>query len=240
MCAFGSLAYRHVLVQTRPKLDPRAIKCGLIGYDANSGSRVYRVFDEESRQVFMTRDVVFDEAPIQDTGLERSAATAQQEAGETYMEDVQRSTPAADNSPSHRDMRISCEQSDKPEHENRSAGSLLPPIDPSECGSRSDNVVELGTIVVRPPSPHRRTQVEHEGLQDAEPDISQPPQGTQQRQPMFYPSGKDAFMALNQDSLTLQEDVKAEDGKAWRWAWENEWESLLKNKTWVISKVPCD
>jgi len=47
-------------------------------------------------------------------------------------------------------------------------------------------------------------------------------------------------MALNQDSLTLQEDLKAEDGKAWRWAWENELESLLKNKTWVISKVPYD
>jgi len=183
--AFGWLAYRHVLAQTRRKLDPRAIKRGLIGYDENSGSRVYRVFDEEARQVFMTRDVVFDEAPIQDTGLERSAATAQQEAGEMYMEEVPRSTPAADKLPSHRDMRISCEQSDEPEQENRSAGLPLPPMDPSECESRSDNVEELGTIVVRPPSPHRRTQVEHEGLQDAEPDISQPPQGTQQRQPMF-------------------------------------------------------
>ena len=188
----------------------------------------------------MTRDVVFDEAPIHDTGLERSAATAQQEEGETYMEDIPRSTPAADKSPSHGDMRISCEQSDEPEQENRSAGSPLPAIDPSECELRSDNVEQLGTIVVQPPLPHRLTQVEHEGLPDAEPDISQPPQGTQQWQPMFYPSGEDAFMDLNQDSLTLQEDLKAEDGNAWRWAWEMELESLLKHKTWVISKVPKD
>jgi len=33
----------------------------MIGYEEESGSRVYRVLDEVSRQVFIARDLVLDE-----------------------------------------------------------------------------------------------------------------------------------------------------------------------------------
>ena len=58
---FGCTAYRHVPVQTRRKLDPKAQRCYMIGYKEESGSRVYRVCDPINKQVLVTRDVVFDE-----------------------------------------------------------------------------------------------------------------------------------------------------------------------------------
>jgi len=58
---FGCIAYRHIPSQTRRKLDPKGQKCRMIGYREESGSRVYRVYDENTKQVLLTRDVVFDE-----------------------------------------------------------------------------------------------------------------------------------------------------------------------------------
>lgn len=57
---FGCTAYRHVPTQTRRKLDPRAQRCRMIGYQEESGSRVYRVYNPVTKQVLTSRDVVFD------------------------------------------------------------------------------------------------------------------------------------------------------------------------------------
>ena len=58
---FGCTAYRHVPAPTRRKLDRRGRKCRFIGYVEASGSRVYRLYDEKAKQVYITQDVVFNE-----------------------------------------------------------------------------------------------------------------------------------------------------------------------------------
>lgn len=64
---FGCTAYRHIPIQTRRKLDPGADKCRMIGYQEDSRSRVYCLYDEGTKQVFSTRDIVFDETTTQET-----------------------------------------------------------------------------------------------------------------------------------------------------------------------------
>ena len=60
---FGSDAYYHVLKETRHKLMPKAKKAMLMGY--SDTSKAYRLWDINSRKIVESRDVLFDETPIQ-------------------------------------------------------------------------------------------------------------------------------------------------------------------------------
>lgn len=55
---FGSLCYKHVPEQLRQKLDDKGEQMILVGYHATGG---YKLLDPRSKQVSMSRDVIFDE-----------------------------------------------------------------------------------------------------------------------------------------------------------------------------------
>ena len=56
---FGSIAYVHILKEKRRKLDAKAEKCILVGYlDEQKG---YKCYNPRTKQVRVSRDVVFDE-----------------------------------------------------------------------------------------------------------------------------------------------------------------------------------
>jgi transposase InsO family protein len=57
----GTTCYVHVPDQKRRKLDKKAIKCVLIGYDNDDG---YRVWHKDSNSVYRSRDVVFDKEKL--------------------------------------------------------------------------------------------------------------------------------------------------------------------------------
>ncbi|MCO5576337.1 hypothetical protein L7F22_030146 [Adiantum nelumboides] len=56
---FGCIAYVHVLNELRTKLDPKAEKCVFIGYSLEQ--KGYKCYNPITRQVKVSRDVVFDE-----------------------------------------------------------------------------------------------------------------------------------------------------------------------------------
>jgi transposase InsO family protein len=60
----GSTCYVHVPKQTRKKMDPKATKGILIGYDHDDG---YRIFDKEECKLIRSRDVVFEEKTLEHT-----------------------------------------------------------------------------------------------------------------------------------------------------------------------------
>lgn len=56
---FGSVCYAHVSKTNRTKLDPRARRCILLGYDTHR--KGWKCMDPETKKVDVSRDVVFDE-----------------------------------------------------------------------------------------------------------------------------------------------------------------------------------
>ena len=57
---FGCAAYAH---HREGKLDPRSIRCVLVGYQQQQGTKGYRLWDRDSKgiKIIISRDVVFDE-----------------------------------------------------------------------------------------------------------------------------------------------------------------------------------
>ena len=62
---WGCEAWKHVPKEKRSKLDPKAIRCVLVGYATQQ--RGYRLFDLQTKKIVVARDVVFDESkfPLQ-------------------------------------------------------------------------------------------------------------------------------------------------------------------------------
>ena len=56
---FGCIAYVHIPDELRSKLDPKEEKCVFIGYSLEQ--KEYRCYNPVTRQIRVSRDVVFDE-----------------------------------------------------------------------------------------------------------------------------------------------------------------------------------
>ena len=65
---FGCAAYAMVPKSQRRKLDPKAKKLLMVGYSPQHKDG-YRLYDPETRQIVIRRDVVFNEAEKGSTGL---------------------------------------------------------------------------------------------------------------------------------------------------------------------------
>lgn len=78
---FGCKAFAHVPAELRGKLDAKTHKCRMMGYARKS--KAYRLFDEEKRKIFFSRNVVFQE----ETPREQPEETADVKLEETDESD---------------------------------------------------------------------------------------------------------------------------------------------------------
>lgn len=120
-------------------------------------------------------------------------------------------------------------------NDNKSA-EPLPPMDPEETGL-TRQTYDQDTIVVQPPRLPRAwgsepapTAPEHSS--------SERPRRIRQQREMFRPAAWQALMAIAGEPTTLEDALASEDAPEWRNAWKGELESLKKNGTWVIERVP--
>ena len=68
---FGCVAYMHIPKQFRKKLDAKAKKLTMVGYQGDSKN--YRLYDPSSRKVIVSRDVTFDEYKTNDENDDTSS-----------------------------------------------------------------------------------------------------------------------------------------------------------------------
>ena len=59
---FGCVAYAYVPDRERQKLDKKARKLRFVGYCKTS--KGYRLYDEDTRRIFKSRDVIFNETDL--------------------------------------------------------------------------------------------------------------------------------------------------------------------------------
>ena len=57
---FGCVAYAHIPKENQKKLDKKGEKCIFIGYSHET--KGYRLYKPESKELIISRDVIFDEA----------------------------------------------------------------------------------------------------------------------------------------------------------------------------------
>ena len=59
---FGSTTWLHIPTEKRQKLDAKSVKCILVRYEEDAGSRVYRRYNPIAKKVILSRDVIVDES----------------------------------------------------------------------------------------------------------------------------------------------------------------------------------
>jgi len=82
---FGSTTWVHIPKEKRQKLHPKSVKCILIGYEENSGSKVYSIYDAEKNRIFSSRDVIIDESPVAMQSQTQSDTTVGWQNGATTL-----------------------------------------------------------------------------------------------------------------------------------------------------------
>jgi len=199
----------------------------MIGYREESGSRVYQVYDEDTKQVLLTRDIVFDE-----TGQELTPHTV---PGTTAEQEPDKLSAGTNEQDRQIEYEASWERGKTPseEEDEESPGETLPPIDPDEVNT-APHAYDKDTIVVRqlpvqvlPTTPETTTTYESRRLR---------PRLTTKE--IFRPAAGQAYMAVAEEPVSLQEALAGENRREWKAAWESEVESLQKNGTWVVAKSP--
>jgi len=224
---WGSTTWVHIPKERRRKLDPKSVKGILVGYEEDAGTKVYRVYDPESKRLVLSGDVIIDEVrkPIEETIAERQKTGIQWES-ELPLE-----------------KHTSQERSPDRFHPLE---SITPP--PAILEDPTVNDI-LESITVRPrlvTEAIRRdmeTARNREEAQVRETEL-EPRRSQRNRGPpeIFRQQANVALIAKvvepEPQSLTeaLSSDAKAE----WRHAWESELASLAKNNTWVVEPLPKD
>lgn len=84
---FGSVAYAHIPKQFRKKLDDKAKKLVLVGYQDESSN--YRLYDLKKKSIVVSRDVVFDESGTDEsTSMGKSEGESLKFSGENEVVDL--------------------------------------------------------------------------------------------------------------------------------------------------------
>lgn len=207
---WGCVAHVHIPEAKRGKLDDKSFPCILLG--VSEESKGYRLFDPKTKRVVVSKDVVFEE-------------DKQWDWGENYEEQIRPELDWGD------DGEFSDEEI---EGENRGDVEVN-----GERQGRENSIEAIGST--SEVSGNEGREVGHFEGSTVE--------GRERRPPYWvedYVSGEglsedEEAVYMVQDAAgedpTLFEDAVRED--KWRKAMDNEINSIEKNKTWVLTKLPA-
>ena len=60
--ALGSPTWVHIPREKRQKLDPKSVRCLLVGYEEHAETRIYRLYNLEGRKLILSGDIIIDES----------------------------------------------------------------------------------------------------------------------------------------------------------------------------------
>lgn len=223
---FGCKAMAHIPDQKRKKLDGKSIECIYLGPAADM--KAYRLYDEASNKIVISRDVVFfEDAEVisNNSGSKFSSVplSDDMEVDTPNTPDIDHAdNPLANSSiieilddttiPNNADLTHSSQDSTNETFND--AQSEEPTIDDLLNDPDYTPDVSLGNIPLRSPS-------------------------TRDRFRTFDLNGDNAHFAfLTNDPLTVNEAFGGDESENWKVAISEEYNSLLKNDTWTLVDLP--
>lgn len=210
---FGSTCYNHIPSEKRSKLEPKASKCLMLGYQSNN---TYRLWDIDSRKVVIGRNVTFNEKSI----LHRAKVIEifDSEAASDSDEGIDSMGNANDdNSVDHSADENSTGDSNG--HSTNSDGTgnntdTVHSADPNGIGNNSDQ------------QQPRRSNRERR----------QPQRYGQTDENAHFALSAQEY--VNSDPESIEEAKQRDDWHEWKKAIDSEYDSLMKNNTWTLCDLP--
>ena len=214
---FGSTAWVYISKENRQKLDSKSVKCILVGYEEDAGTRVYRLLDPATKKLILSRDVMIDEKT--DYDRRDSGASISDTRIEVRWEP----------------KTIDAREEDNLLKERGESESLIEEEIDDNYAERS-NEIQAG-----PETPAEEELLAESPAREEQPELRR---SKRERKPVefFRPSAWYALAArdLEPEPQTLTAALSGTERDDWRKAWESEIESLEKNKTWVVENLPSD
>ena len=214
---FGCKAYMHVPKDQRSKLDSKTTPCVFVGYgDEEYG---YRLYDPEKKKVVRSRDVVFFE---HEKGAELLSARYRTNS-DSFLDSTNVSpvpTSFSDDQPALDDLDAT---HDGVEEVQPNDDGDVPQFDdaPNDAQLDDDEAIEQGE---QPTSPVDDVQVRR---------------STRDRKPSTkYPSSDYILVTDEGEPEDFQEVLTCEDKDLWLEAMKEEMNSLKKNQTYELVKLP--
>ena len=225
---FGSTAFIHVPKIERHKLESKSFKCYFVGYSLTQ--KAYRFWDPVGRKIKISRDVIFDEncnfhshfSPQPDNFFELCprpidpATTSQQQVTNT----VAITPPVAG------EMDIQLESSPECSLESENTSSNHPEDNPVQTEGPDNSAITHGHDLS-----HGSTSIRHS------------PYPLRVRVPTRQWSSllsTDVQKTEVYEPTSYSDAMECADAHLWKIAIQEEYDSLMSNKTWRLSSLPAN
>lgn len=251
----GCKCYAHIPKSNRMKLDKKAQKGILIGYDGNEG---YRIWDKVNHKLIRSRDVTFEETPLLGCNTEKETLIEPQPSTSTNKT-IRYELPDLQDKPS--DMTM---QQDDTRDQQASTnvpllnGTPLFQCEYNEVDEEDEHVVrdvqEVQDVQLEPNHIENESfetvesedeDTEHENRSLTEPEIEQAGRMTLRNRDNLRPPSRyrdhvcNINLTLNAaEPKTFKEAMSGVDREKWQEAINSEINSLEENETWELVELP--
>ncbi len=210
---FGSTAYIHVPKIERRKLDSKSLRCYFVGY--SDSQKAYRFWDPISRKIKTSRDVIFDEQIFY-----TPAPTPTQLNEDPFNHLILHPLIPADESINH---QLSAPLEVAQVEEDVAA----PPVD-------VDNGQEIPPVSVSIPDNLPNPRPDRERISPYPLRVREP------RRRWEESMQSTSYVPEPDEPRNLNDALKSPDAALWKLAADDEYNSLMDNKTWTLTTLPPD
>lgn len=231
---FGSTAFIHVPKAERRKLDSKSLKCYFVGYSLTQ--KAYRFWDPVGRKIKISRDVIFDETcntfPVFSSNPELdNPSETLPEPFTSILKPEQQPISAVNVMP-----QIAEETQVQPEPSHESLNHPDPIESPSSHLEISSTRMADPTL-----SNSSAPQPDSSIPMDPPPPMRASPYPLRIREPKRqWKSFQsiDTQQAEVSEPSSFSEAMESSDAHLWKAAIQEEYDSLMSNKTWYLTTLP--
>lgn len=242
---FGSVVYSHIPKEKRKKLDKKAIKCIFVGYD--ECVKGFRVYNPENRTINTVRDVFFNEKEVVNSfngekvdNFKMKQVNDHNDIDETVirlnLDDDSGTCGFSSNDPENAD-----DVNNSSIYDNDFSNSTMVEA------PNSDNSLNETTIINNLPSGSlicdvTERNVINKRLRSGASNVANKNVNEGHSSANFCMADfiDSAFLAMSEEPKTYREAINSNEKKEWIAAMNDEFDSLMKNGTWILVSSPIN